>query len=350
MSYNDQHSEEFDLYLSNSLSDEQKQAFENKLSQDKAFSEAFYVHKLLVHGIKEHSREQLKNHLKENGKIQYWGENIWPRSMRMAAAAVLVIFIGLYAVIHFYLPPIDKNNIAIQTKTTPEPITAPLDSVKETMKAPEIALDERAPKEDINYKQAEIAEFNSDEVLIEAIEQDVAGVEAEAMDYQSPYKVLSEKKISDTIVSARTIYFAEVDYKDNAYSQNKSLSNKKKSAQLPAQTSNSVQEEALNKLLLDDTSGNAKKEGKKSADVSKPDKTIVIEYWSSPVNFKGYRYDKNVLRLYSLKDQNAQVFIYNNQMYVRHDGNVYVIQPCPDACVYRAEPDIEIVRLILAQP
>lgn len=350
MSYNDQHSEEFDLYLSNSLSDEQKQAFENKLSQDKEFSEAFYVHKLLVHGIKEHSREQLKNHLKENGKIQYWGENIWPRSMRMAAAAVLVIFIGLYAVIHFYLPPIDKNNIAVQTKTTPEPITAPLDSIKETMKAPEVVIDERAPKEDFNLKQAEIAEFNSEEVPIESIEQEDVSREADASGYTSPYNVLSEKKISDTIVYARIIAMASYDRKDNDYAQNKSLSNKKKSAQLPATTSNAIQEEALNKLLLDDTSGNAKKEGKKSTEVSKPDKTIVIEYWSSPVNFKGYRYDKNILRLYSLKDQNAQVFIYNNQMYVRHDGNVYLISPCADACVYRSEPDTEIVRLILSQP
>lgn len=350
MSYNELHSEEFDLYLSNSLSDEQKQAFENKLSQDKAFSEAFYVHKLLVHGIKEHSREQLKKHLKENGKIQYWGENIWPRSMRMAAAAVLVIFIGLYAVIHFYLPPIDKNKIAVQTKTTTEPITAPLDSALETMKAPEVVIDERAPKEDFTIQQEEIAEFNSDEVLIEAIEQDDVSEDADASGYASPYNVLSEKKISDTIVYARIIALASYDKKDNDYAQNKSLSNKKKSAQLPATTSNAIQEEALNKMVLDDTSGTAAQKGKKSADLNKTDKTIVIEYWSSPVNFKGYRYDKNILRLYSLKDQNAQLFIYNNQVYVRHDGNVYLISPCADACVYRSEPDSEIVRLILAQP
>ena len=105
MKSNETHIELFDQYLLNQLSEEQKRAFEERLSKEPDLKEEFEIHQLLVQGIQFHGKAELKNFLKENATVTFWGGNIWPKQMRIASVAVFLVFAGLYALVHFYLQP-----------------------------------------------------------------------------------------------------------------------------------------------------------------------------------------------------------------------------------------------------
>ncbi len=55
---------------------------------------------------------------------------------------------------------------------------------------------------------------------------------------------------------------------------------------------------------------------------------ITIEYYKSPLNYKGYRYDVYTKKLivYGLKRTNSKLYRYNNQLYMKNKGDVYLIQ------------------------
>ncbi len=56
---------------------------------------------------------------------------------------------------------------------------------------------------------------------------------------------------------------------------------------------------------------------------------ISIDYYKSPLNYKGYIYDqtKKKLTVYGLTDTTSKVFSYQNVIYLKNNGTYYIIKP-----------------------
>jgi hypothetical protein len=343
---NETHIELFDQYLLNQLSEEQKRAFEERLSKEPDLKEEFEIHQLLVQGIQFHGKAELKNFLKENATVTFWGGNIWPKQMRIASVAVFLVFAGLYALVHFYLqPPNQSNNTAIVTENTIEPTvdkTIPTDSnsVPPTPELPNTlshieVMDDEIPVIEDDYQNP------SEEMEMEENKMESEVSAKETMEYQ----VLKERKLSDTVLLAVNI---PVNYSYKSEALNK-VSRKTKSPTIPSNTQNSP----LNNnsgVLNTDTSLIAKTPTNESKALSK--KTVGpakynLEFWTSPINFKGYKLINQTLQLYGLSNNQVQLKMLNNQLYLIHKQTVYVLNTCVDGCAYKPLNDEEIELLLL---
>ena len=346
MKSNETHIELFDQYLLNQLSEEQKSAFEDRLSKEPDFKEEFEIHQLLVQGIQLHGKAELKNFLKENATVTFWGGNIWPKQMRIASVAVFLVFAGLYALVHFYLQPQSQsNNTAIVTEETIQPTeeqTIPTDS-NSVPPAPELpntlsnveVMDNEIPViEDDFQKPSEEMEMEQNKMESDVDEKQL-----------NVYQVLKERKLSDTVLLAMNVT-------NNSYYKEDVLiksAKKTKSPTIPSNTQNSP----LNNnsgVLYTDTSLIAKAQTNESKGMSKkavgPAK-YQVEFWNSPINFKGYKLINQTLQLYGLNNNQVQLKMLNNQLYLIHKQTVYVLNTCIDGCPYKPLNDEEIEILLL---
>jgi hypothetical protein len=374
------HIELFDKYLQDLMSPEERLDFEKQLAIDKTMASDFEVHKILLEGIKESGRQELKTYLRTNGTVLYWGSNVWPKSMRFAAAAVFIIMAGLYVVIKSYVKSPESREMAVEPAEKHEPI-APLDSNTFDKLAKEDAVDHT----DVVPSPPEMAVIEPEYDLNEEISEEAPlSIESNDRTYQNESKyfdvtvskskeekddielvnVLSEKKLKDTLVKAPILLAMapteamRMKTVQNAPSTSGSTSTdgmyKKKAKQLPANVSNQVQS---NKLESDadwmDTTLviNGKTDVKKVEEKSKTEtsKTYIVEFWSSPINFKGYALVNNYLKLYGLDSKQCNWYVYQNNLYVREKKNVYALTPCQESCSFKAVSDTAIKNYILQQ-
>lgn len=74
----------------------------------------------------------------------------------------------------------------------------------------------------------------------------------------------------------------------------------------------------LDSLLTDD----------KTAKNKKNDNSITVEFWKSPINYKGYKYDHYKLVIFGLNDFDVTKFKYNNNLlYLKCRNDFYEIEP-----------------------
>ncbi|MEZ4805079.1 MAG: hypothetical protein R2852_06250 [Bacteroidia bacterium] len=374
MSDESKHIELFDKYLQDLMTPEERLDFEKQLATDKAMASDFEIHKILLEGIKESGRQELKTYLKTNGTVLFWGNNVWPKSMRFAAAAVFIIMAGLYIVIKSYVKTPENREIAVEQTERKDPTTT-LDTLVFDKLSKEDAKDHtevvpsppaiEAPEPD----QLQIEE-SMDEAPIQLENEynysDVVELKnSEAEEDMDFVEVLSEKKLKDTLVKAPILLamLTQIEATRTQTVQNKPASAgststdglyKKKAKQLPSNVSNQVQS---NKLELDaawmDTAtslkGNA--EIKKVEDKTKLEtsKTYIVEFWSSPINFKGYTLVNNYLKLYGLDSKQSNWYVYENNLYIREKNNVYLLKPCQESCPFKMVTDTAIKNYILQQ-
>lgn len=345
MNYSEQDSELFDRYLSGTLDEATWKAFEERLREDAAFAEAFRVHTLLTEGIKANARMELKQHLRENADIQYWGGNMWPRSMRFAAAAALLIFSAVYLLIRFYVNPAATKAPLAHTETGPAaqaPVHSPSDTLYPT-EEPELAQLSKpaAPPMEIQAAEAETADIPSPIEDTEKKSADIGNVYAAEADMGESPQVLREIKLLDTMYQALVINSAPVASK-MAAAESKTYNNyalsRKKSSKAPSALNNSRQAETQNREEPDS--------GAKQLKHPAPVEKLQVQYWSSPVNFKGYSYAGTELRLYSLNPYKVKLLILDKVLYLLYEGTVFRLDPCSSACAFAREPDSDIAETI----
>ncbi len=343
MNYNESHTDLFNAYLKRTLSDADLMAFEKRLKEDKELAEAFALHQLMVEGVKDHARAELKQFLANSANPATGkGKIIRFSNMQWAAAAVIVVIIGIYAVTQFYIQP--KKDVELATKTQDYKIPEPENSSDSTYPPEKLeVMDSVAPKETLSENaivsaepMIELDDAGSPPAIDNVLDKDVAMTEdSKGMEYD--YNVLPEKKIKDTSVylyNLPDLYAYENSKKDNNSYSNKKLS----TAKLPA-NANSAPAQVERK----DSSNFKKKKSETSAT------KLQVEFWQSPVNFKGYKYWSNTVQLYGADQNSARLFRYNYQIYLRDNGKVYLLTPSVDATAYKPVVDESIIQLILSQ-
>ena len=117
MDYKPEHIEQFDAYLKQAMSAEERLAFEKALKTDSDLKTEFEVYQLLVLGIQAQERAALKAYLSEHlphmpqkRKWQVYTK-VW------SIAASLALLIGLLIILQ--RAPSNPQSIAIETQPTP---------------------------------------------------------------------------------------------------------------------------------------------------------------------------------------------------------------------------------------
>lgn len=340
--------EEIDAYLQGKLNPEEMAVFEQKLNSDPVFAEAFYNQKLLSELIKENARLELKAYLNTHAKTKVVSSSNWLQSKIFAVAATLIILIGAFIVFQYYSSPKLEETLAIET-SLPSPETK---REEPNIERPDANISE-IPEINTEKEMAEMPPPTIEE--LESVEKELADAPAPVMesrtesmkdDAEFDYKIAQEIKNKDTFLYATALTMLDVDGNNNSYGFNKTTA-KSKSAQFPAAASNSNQGKALEdtKIFVDSSSGKKAKLSKPVASKTK----YTVEYWTSPVNFKGYRLTNTTLQLYGLNSYTCRLFTVNGNLYLRTQGKVYVLSPCVDACAYKLEVDPDIIQFILNQ-
>jgi hypothetical protein len=342
------HIEEIDAYLQGNLNLEEVAVFEQKLNSDPSFAEAFKNQKLLSELIKENARLELKDYLKTHGQTKVVSSKNWLQSKIFAIAATAIILIGAFVVFQFYSSPKLEQNLAIET-SSPIPETITKDSIIERPHLNILETEATISEKDmVEISPPNIEELGSAEIdmLADAAPTDKEGnTESMKDDADIDYNIAREIKNKDTFLFATALTMFDAEGNNNSYGFNKT--SKDRSAQIPAAASNSNQAKAL-----EDTKKREDTSSGKKAKLSKPalPKTkYTVEYWTSPVNFKGYRLTNSTLQLYGLNSYACRLFTVNGNLYLRNQGKVYVLSPCVDACAYKLEVDPDIIQFILNQ-
>ncbi len=345
MNYNESHTDLFNAYLKRTLSDADLMAFEKRLKEDTEFAEAFALHQLMVEGVKDHARAELKQFLANSANPATGkGKIIRFSNMQWAAAAVIVVIIGIYAVTQFYIQPKTEHELAIEKPAELMPVPPSADSG--------IAKSESTPTDSmLVFTETNAIESNRSSEVMEPLvqEADDAGAApsidnvsdkdlgmAESDNFKiedKKYDVVPEKKLKDT-----SVYLYSLAYEAPSYTNNNYGSKKLGVSKLP---SNSNTKPATADKV--DTEGPKKKNQKASAI------KITIEFWQSPVNFKGYKYWGNTVQLYGADQATARLFIINNEFYLRDNGKVYLLLISPDATPYKPILDDNLTQFILSQ-
>lgn len=342
--------EEIDAYLQGKLNPEEMAVFEQKLNSDPDFAEVFHNQKLLSELIKENARLELKAYLNTHAKTKVVSSSNWLQSKIFAVAATLIILIGAFIVFQYYSSPKLEETLAIET-SLPSPET-------ETQAPVVVRPESDQNKKSESYNDKDLLNEIVPPTIEELESRDLASVDeptpplmesrTESMkdDAEFDYKIAQEIKNKDTILYVVALTMLDADGSSNSYGTVKTTA-KSKSAQFPAAASNSNQGKALEdtKIFVDSSSGKKAKLSKPVASKTK----YIVEYWTSPVNFKGYRLTNTTLQLYGLNSYTCRLFTVNGNLYLRTQGKVYVLSPCIDACAYKLEVDPDIIQFILNQ-
>jgi hypothetical protein len=274
----------------------------------------------------------------------------WLQSKVFAIAATAIILIGAFVVFQFYSSPKLEQTLALEE-------TAP---ITKTEKQEPVVV---SPESNQN-KQSE--SYNEKDMLNEIpppIPEELKDVEIESMDDAPPvldmysedlplkadsdydYGVAREINIKDTFLYATRLTMLDLNGGKESYGSSRKPQSK--SAQLPAAASNSNQAKALEDTKKSfDTAGLSKSKNAKGQNIKTK---FTVEFWSSPINFKGYKYGNNIIQLFGLKDYNCKLYTVNGSLYLRHLDKVYQILPCLDGCPYKLEVDPDIIQFILNQ-
>lgn len=355
MNFNEQHIDQFNAYLKRQLSAEDIIAFEQRLKSDAEFAKEFEMHSLLVEGIKEHGRMELKSFLKDNVSLPHVGSktNFFNmRSMQWSIAAALVLIFGVILVVQYYIKPTEsteeiasKNVITSSDTSTPLVQTEP----KESSDTSTAFLEMLAVKKE---NADEVAPPTIDDLSNEkAIAEDDASYINEGKYSASPtvvedIDIATEQKLNDTTITLALLSYSigySKDYDgitDANNSKPQTIDKKVTKSKYPYNTS--VETTNKNETVIDSNAVSKKL----SKVVSK---TLNVEYWKSPVNFKGYRYIGNTVYLYGVTKDNSRLFMVNNKLYLRTNNIVYILMPTTDSLPYKTEADTDITNYILKQ-
>ena len=334
----------FDLYLTNALEGNELAQFEEKLINNAEFNKAFTDYKTLVLGIQDFGKIELKNYLKEQVKGSGNGTQLKVMRSVYAIAASVVLIIGLVFVFQQYSSNSTKSKeIAIEQKSDVLQMDT---SVKQDQKFLET---EAVKKEETN----ETVMANVEAEKVAPVFDSVDDANFKELDNQAPpsagvssaetesYKIVSERKLSDTVLLALYINNTATKFlnKDGDKLE-KSTASKKIPGVYNNNNYNKKAEDYSDSMVV----------RKSKALVVKSDQ-YTIEFWQSPINFKGYKLVGYTLQLYGLANSQANLKLYklDYQLYLRMNGLVYEIKKCTDGCAFSQTQDDDIRELLLEQ-
>jgi len=254
----------FDRYIRGELNGEQLDKFLERLESDLAFKEEYASYHLVVEGIREHERQELRTYMEQKARVRFMG-NPWSKTWTYASAAVVMAFGVLY--------------IALDQKNGNEAV----------------AVKEQQKKQALNDTLHEMPEPEKENVAMEA-------PIAETITEQAPVpaaEIVEEEQyidIDDPLEEAE-----EMVYPDPL--NNEGLVRMEQDDELPVKADTRVYDTVVSLALSFDKENKvdtAHAEIVKKKEIKGRTEKIVVQFWKSPINYKGYLFDGRKLEVFGL--------------------------------------------------
>jgi hypothetical protein len=329
MEENSRHIELFDKYSQSTLSTDEKRELENLISSDPSVKLEFETHKLLVDGVRKARKEELREYLRDHGKVEYF-ENIWSKKWRVASAAIVILFTAVYFVMEYAIVrPGLKESVASEDKNEHiEELKKDENKTENNASRDKLSTDDREedislppPPElmEVNDGQIESDSFYDQEIEEVVPSDDIVKEDADLLEFapktnstnkdqeynfstetdsEKNLFVAQEEKILDTNLLAVIVV-------EKIVVQNKSLDEIEKTRTSERKKSKSpvLENESLEEPEADSTQSISK--------------SYKVEIWKSPLNFKGYHYQGEILKLYGINVKEVSLIEYNNGLYIK---------------------------------
>jgi hypothetical protein len=75
---------------------------------------------------------------------------------------------------------------------------------------------------------------------------------------------------------------------------------------------------------------------------------LTIEFWESPVNFKGYRLGKDKMIVFGIVPDDVKLIKHKTDLYLVTINNVYLIKPCNDFCALKPIKDKSVCADVMS--
>lgn len=274
----------FDRYLRGELDQKELNIFLERLESDEVLKKEFEIYQYLVEGIREHEKQELKAFMaqKKKAEVKYIGSP-WSKTFTYASAAVLIGFGLLYVVL--------DNRVKDQNVVVNEPVTVPKIPDTRAGREKEDVVEEAKPE--LVVPKVSPADLQQDTSA--GMTDDVEKSEPKAGSEGREFPVLQDQK--------RMASNGEDDYPV-----------KEDSRIMDTLITLSILFEHEDGMMIDTGTGGIPQ--KTLVTVSEK---ILVQFWKSPINYKGYRFDGRKLVLFGL-DSFSQVelkyLIVNNELKV----------------------------------
>lgn len=322
MNLDQQTYELIDLYLKGELIGEEMDLFRIRLREDEAFLRQVQLQKAIVDSIEIERNRELKEIFKAKKKK---GIVVFNRRV-MAMAAIVLSIVALAIIFKMYLPFNELvRDDSISTDDPKRQTTEELFQDQAESEVPEASAEEQI--DIVGNAELEtiegLAETESDDQEDDTrINQDQPGVAlSELKEDEDKLQAKDIKAKKDELLGTKRVTLM-------AYSTVQTGVAAKNLSEVEAKD---VEVTATNKKKANDAD-DAKAEDVEvdkpaaPAIISTPSQAIIIEFWKSIVNFKGYHYDGKTLMLYEVpQEAKLQILSYESKTYLRWDGNLYRI-------------------------
>ena len=253
----------FDRYFRGELSEEELDAFLARLESEPAFKEEYTTYQLLVEGIREHEREELRAYMHQKARVRFMG-NPWSKTWTYASAAVVLAFGVLYT--------------ALDQKNGNESVAVEEQQKNKTL--PDTSIDLPEPENENLAMETPVAETITEQVPAPAEEVFVE----DEVDIDDPLEEPEEMVYPDPL---NTEAMAGMEQED----------------ELPVKADTRVYDTVLSMNVSFDKESKvdtANSEVLKKKELKVRTEKIVVQFWKSPINYKGYRFDGRKLEVFGL--------------------------------------------------
>lgn len=347
--------EKMDAYLANQLDDEARLLFDSKLATDEVFAEEFELHKMITAGIAAEKEARLRAILDEQRQETFIGANTWGKKFTLASAAVvllglIIVFYGTYRVNNPSKGIAKTENIE-DSKNVAEPPTIMKDITVTDQKEKSSLVEDKG--DDAELIEIEENQNSENDLLAEDDSEDekrfanVAEEEIKQLDDAAPEPKAPARADAETIADideeriSKDKYLQKelvaVNYRYVKSTPATQLQNTNLDVVTTASTRNSRKKSTGKEASVDKAKApvdSAKREFKEKVRVeadssNKKGEKISIAYYSSPLNYKGYTYNKRTKKIvvYGLSKTKSSLIKYNEALYLQNGSTYYLMVP-----------------------
>jgi len=373
--------EKFDAYLFGGMDEDEQLLFESSLATDEDLAQEFELHQLITEGISAEKEARFRAVLDQQRQDTFIGANTWGKKFTIASAAIVAMgFLAVLFAMYRTNNPLKKLAITETEQVDSEPIEQ---NNKVSKKEADIKANERqedvkvsAPEEEIlRVVEDDIADENemaNNELEVDSDEELEFNHDLDANDKRdekwSPVKAESTDGVTreleneddavviakDRLLSKETIVIEERQFsavpsarKVDAITLSSAESSKskkrfsKKSVEskvnnTPVDSAEKTDKEKLRVGYLDTTN------------VAKRKERIAVEYYKSPLNYKGYSYNERLkqISVYGLSTTNSKLVKYQNVLYLKNGENYYKMIPTSTYIKFNKVTDSILIRTL----
>lgn len=333
MKANKEDIEQFDAFLRGQMTKEEILLFESKLATDSEMEEEFGLHEMIIAGIAQEKEARFRKVLAGQREDTFIGKNTWGKKFTIASAAIVLIGMLLLVLAQYkeYNPTKGNNSIAKADETK---------KIAENGNNQEAASTEDLAKDDkVEKKEKEKQQIEPNEELVQESKETELDVEEDftknekALDLvavpevnatgDDEVEVRKDKLESEQVIKVQSVV-TTVAGSTRVTSMNEVAIESKRGKKLDA-NANVTADKPIDSL-------SNSKYYKKERIVSDSGIQVRVQYFKSPLNYKGYQYNKRkkLVRVYGMKQNTSTLKELNGVLYLKNGEDYYVLVPNSD--------------------